>query len=111
MILSSNADSLVEIIFNVKDFKAFLALSDSLKADVQLKCIAPGRPLVLTSRNGQDDFVKAKLILSTVDSGEGATQEDADMYAAPVGPSSSWQPQQQSVEEEVAEDGEKKLID
>ena len=39
-------DSLVEVIFNVKDLRAMLSLCDAMGADVQLFFCSPGHPLV-----------------------------------------------------------------
>lgn len=76
---SNSLDSLVEIVFNIKDFKAMLTLSEVLGTNIELTFKEPSQPLVVVSHflDGYGGYVKARLVVSTIDNSYSAAYQGA----------------------------------
>jgi Rad9 len=81
---SNSLDSIVEIIFNIKDFKAMLTLSETIGTNIELSFIKPSQPLVVVSHilDGYEGQVKARLVVSTIDNPYSAAYQEQQQGAA-----------------------------
>ncbi len=110
---SNSLDSVVEIIFNIKDFKAMLTLSETIQTNIELSFNEPSQPLVVVSHfmNGYGGHVKARLVVSTIDNPYSTAyqeQEQPGAFAAglpmPVSRGAPLPQQAQQQEEEIQYD-------
>lgn len=81
---SNSLDSIVEIIFNIKDFKAMLTLSEIIGTNIELSFNEPSQPLVVVSHfvDGYGGYVKARLVVSTIDNPYSAGYQEQEQGAA-----------------------------
>lgn len=76
---SNSLDSVVEIVFNIKDFKAMLTLSEVIGTNIELGFNEPSQPLVVVSHflDGYGSYVKARLVISTIDNPYSTAYQEA----------------------------------
>lgn len=104
---SNSLDSVVEIIFNIKDFKAMLTLSEMIGTNIELSFNEPSQPLVVVSHflDGYGGYVKARLVVSTIDNPYSAAyqeeQEPGAVRNGAAGPPLLPGRQQQQPREEI----------
>ena len=107
---SNSLESVVEIIFNIKDFKAMLTLSETIRTNIELSFIGPSQPLVVIS-HFNDEFgagtVKARLVVSTIDnpySTPYSEQEQAGVNSAGRPPPRRQQQREENEDGQAQED-------
>lgn len=82
------SDHSVEIVYNIKDFKAMLTLAEQMGSQVELTFREPRQPLLVATHYppGHMPALRARLVLSTIDNSwdTGATQADIAGQLPPV---------------------------